>query len=139
MDAFLQNFRRSFKPFTPFFHSLSLDLPATMEELYRLADKYSMLEDNIRAETQIVMIINQLEERNKPPGKKPSKSKEGQSRDRKRSRDQLQKKRQLPQFTPLNVSYERLLPIIHDLLQFKWPTLTQKQILVVLLSWRSWT
>ena len=30
----------------PFFRSLSLDLLATMEELYRRADRYSMLEDN---------------------------------------------------------------------------------------------
>ena len=43
-----------------------------------------MLEDNIRAATQTVMITNQLEG-NKPPGKKSIESKEGQSRDRKRS------------------------------------------------------
>ena len=48
MDAVLQNFRRSFGPTTPFFQSLSLDPPATMEELYRRANKYSTLEDNIR-------------------------------------------------------------------------------------------
>ena len=34
MDAVLQNFRRSFGPTTPFFQSLSLDPPATIEELY---------------------------------------------------------------------------------------------------------
>ena len=31
MDAVLQNFRRSFGPSTPFFHSLSLDPPTIME------------------------------------------------------------------------------------------------------------
>ena len=36
-----------------------------------------MLEDNIRAVTQIVMITNQSAGGNKPPGKKPSESKEG--------------------------------------------------------------
>ena len=51
MDAVLQNFRRSFGPTTPFFQSLSLDPPATMEELYRQADKFSTLEDIIRAES----------------------------------------------------------------------------------------
>ena len=51
MDVILQNFRRSFGPSTHFFLSLSLDSPATMEELYRRADKYSMLEENIRAAT----------------------------------------------------------------------------------------
>ena len=88
MDAVLKNFRRSFRPSTPFFQSLSLDPPATMEELYRRVDRYSMLEDNIRVATQTIMITNQPDERNKPPGKKPSKSKEGQGRDQKRSRDQ---------------------------------------------------
>ena len=59
MDAVLQNFRRSFRPTTPFFQSLSLDPPTTMEELYRRADKYSTLEDNIRAASQMVMITAQ--------------------------------------------------------------------------------
>ena len=92
-----------------------------MEELYRRVDRYSMLEDNIHAVTQTFMITNQPIEGNKALGKMPSESKEGQSRDRKRSHDQSQKKRELPQFTPLNVSYERLLPIIRDLPEFQWP------------------
>ena len=29
------------------------------------------------------------------------------------------------QFTPLNITYERLLPLIHDLPDFKWPALIQ--------------
>ena len=108
MDAVLQNFRRSFGPSTPFFRSLSLDLPVIMEELYRWADKYSMLEDNIPAAAQTVMIINQSGKGNNPSGKKPSKSKEGEGRDRKWSHYQSQKKnRDLPQFTPLNISYEK--------------------------------
>ena len=41
-----------------------------MEELYRWADKYSTLEDNIRAATQMVMITNKPAENNKPEGKK---------------------------------------------------------------------
>ena len=47
MDAILKNFRRSFEPSTPFFHSLSLDPPTIMEELYKRVDRYSTLEDNI--------------------------------------------------------------------------------------------
>ena len=96
-----------------------------MEELYKRADRYSMLEDNIRATTQTVMITSQPIEGNNLFGKQPSKSKEGQNRVRKRSRDQSQKKREPPQITPLNVSYERLLPIICDLPEFKWSTLIQ--------------
>ena len=77
MDAVLQNFKISFRPSTPFFDSLSLDPLATMEELYKRATKYLMLEDNICAVTQTIMITNQSTEGNKSPGKKPSESKEG--------------------------------------------------------------
>ena len=35
MEAVLQNFRRTFRQPTPFFHSLSLDFPVIMEELYK--------------------------------------------------------------------------------------------------------
>ena len=128
MYALLQNFRRSFAPSMPFFKSLSLDPPATMEELYKRADKYLMLEDNIRDVTQTVMITSQSTKGNNQPGKQPSKSKESQNRDRKRSRDQSQKKREPPQVTPLNVSYERLLPAIRDLPKFKWPASIQTDL-----------
>ena len=87
MDQILQNFRRSFEPPTPFFHSLLLDPPVTMEELYRRADEYSKLEDNICTATQTIMITNQLTEENKSFGKKPSEPKEGQRKDQKRSCD----------------------------------------------------
>ena len=77
MDAVLQNFRRSFKPTTPFVYSLSLYPLATMEELYRRADRYSKLEDNIHEATQIVMITSKPAESNKMEGKKSFESKEG--------------------------------------------------------------
>ena len=81
MDAILQNFRISFGPTTPFFQSLSLDPPATMEELYRRADKFSMLEDNIRAASQTVMITTQS---GKPVAKGSSEQKSSQGKDQKR-------------------------------------------------------
>ena len=93
-----------------------------MEELYRRADRYSTLEDNILAATQTVMITNQPAEKDKSVGKKQSVSNKGQNGDRKRLRDQSQKRREPPQFTPLSISYERLLPLIRDLPDFKWPT-----------------
>ena len=70
MDAVLHNFRRSFDPSTPFFHSMSLDPPTTIEELYRRVDRYSTLEDNICTATQTVIITIQPTERNKLVGKK---------------------------------------------------------------------
>ena len=68
MDSVLQNFRRSFGPSTSFFQSLSLESSATMEELYRQADSYSTLEDNIRVTTQTVMITRKPAKNNKSGG-----------------------------------------------------------------------
>ena len=118
MDAVLQNFRRSFGPTTPFFQSLSLDPPVTMEELYRRADKFSTLEDNIRAASQTVMITTQ---RNKPATKGPTGQKSDQGKSQKRPDGQVEKKKDPPQFTALNIAYDRLLPLIRDLPDFKWP------------------
>ena len=77
MDIVLQNFRKSFAPSTPFFHSLSLDLSPTMEELYEQANGYSMLEDNIHAATQTVMITSKSVGSSKSKGKKSPKLEEG--------------------------------------------------------------
>ena len=118
MDAILQNFRRSFRPTTPFFQSLSLDPPATMEELYRREDKFSTLEDNIRAASQTVMITAH---NNKPTAKGPSKQKRSQGKFQKLLNGQSERKKDPPQFTALNMAYDRLLPIIWDLPDFKWP------------------
>ena len=93
MDAILQNFRRSFGPTTPFFQSLSLDPPITMEELYRRADKFSTLEDNIRVVSQTVMITTQ---NNKPTTKGLSEQKNNQAKSQKRPDGQAEKKKDPP-------------------------------------------
>ena len=91
-----------------------------MEELYRQVDKYSTLEDNIRAAAQIVMITNQTAEKDKSTGNKFSTSKEGQNGNQKRPQDQSHKKKKEPlQLTPLNILYDRLFPLICDLPDFK--------------------
>ena len=118
MDVVLQNFRRSFGPTTPFFQSLSLDPPATMEELYRRADKFSTLEDNIWAASQTVMITTQS---GKPATKGSSEQKSSQGKGQKRPDGHSEKRKDPPQFTALNIAYDRLLPIIRDLPDFKWP------------------
>nr|CAN70312.1 hypothetical protein VITISV_011858 [Vitis vinifera] len=46
MDAILQIFKRSICPGTPFFESLAKKPPTTMDDLFRRASKYSMLEDD---------------------------------------------------------------------------------------------
>ena len=90
MDAVLQNFRRSFGPTTPFFQSLSLDPPVTMEDVYRRADKFSTLEDNIRAASQTVMITAQ---NNKPATKGSSEQKVTKVRARSTPTDSLRRRK----------------------------------------------
>ena len=106
MDAVLQNFRRSFRPTTPFFQSLSLDPPETMEELYRQADKFSMLEDNIRTASQTVMITTQ---KNKPAAKGPPEQKCSQGKSQKLPDGQSEKKKDPPPPPPpVHCSQHRL-------------------------------
>ena len=52
MDAILQIFKSSICPGTPFFESLAKKPPTTMDDLFKRANKYSMLEDDVRAATQ---------------------------------------------------------------------------------------
>ena len=97
-----------------------------MEELYRRADKFFTLEDNIRAASQTVMITAH---NNKPTAKDPSEQKSNRDKSKKRSDEQSEKKKEPlpppppppPQFTSLNIAYDRLLPLIRDLPDFKWP------------------
>ena len=58
----------------------------------------------------------------KPAPKGQFEQKGSQSKNQKRSLDQSKKKREPPQFTHLNISYDRLLPLIRDHPDFKWPT-----------------
>ncbi|RVW74923.1 hypothetical protein CK203_049936 [Vitis vinifera] len=56
MDAVLQIFKRNICPSTPFFESLAKNPPTTMDDLFRRTNKYSMLEDDVRAATQQVWL-----------------------------------------------------------------------------------
>ncbi|RVW96889.1 hypothetical protein CK203_026042 [Vitis vinifera] len=56
MDAVLQIFKRSICPGASFFESLAKKPPTTMDDLFRRANKYSMLEDDVRAATQQVLV-----------------------------------------------------------------------------------
>ncbi|RVW59813.1 hypothetical protein CK203_098477 [Vitis vinifera] len=116
MDAVLQIFKRSICPGTPFFESLAKKPPTTMDDLFRRANKYSMLEDDVRAATQQVLVAarpsrSNTERNIKPPDRpKPSDRKqEGPSRPK------------MPPLTPLSISYEKLLPMIQGLSDFRWP------------------
>ena len=49
MDAILQIFKQNICSGTPFFKFLAKKPPVTMDDLFRWANKFSMLEDNVRA------------------------------------------------------------------------------------------
>ncbi|XP_059593042.1 uncharacterized protein LOC132253825 [Vitis vinifera] len=116
MDAVLQIFKRSICPDTPFFESLAKKPPTTMDDLFRRANKYSMLEDDVREATQQVMVAGQTArgtaERN---AKLPDRPKPSDRRQKGLSRPER------PPLTPLSLSYEKLLPMIQGLSDFRWP------------------
>ena len=56
MDAVLQIFKRNICPSTPFFESITKKPPTMMDDLFRRASKYSMLEDDVRAATQQILV-----------------------------------------------------------------------------------
>ncbi|RVX06112.1 hypothetical protein CK203_018843 [Vitis vinifera] len=56
---------------TPFFESLAKKPPTTMDDLFRLANKYSMLEDDVRAATQQVLVAGQASRDNADRHAKP--------------------------------------------------------------------
>ncbi|RVW31289.1 Transposon Tf2-12 polyprotein [Vitis vinifera] len=116
MDAVLPIFKRSICPGTSFFESLAKKPHTTMDELFRRANKYSMVEDDVRAATQQVLVAGQASRGGtKINAKLP---------DRPRLSDRRQEGPSLPErppLTPLSISYEKLLPMIQGLSDFKWP------------------
>ncbi|RVX13178.1 hypothetical protein CK203_017889 [Vitis vinifera] len=116
MDAVLQIFKRSICPDTPFFESLAKKPPTTMDDLFRRANKYSMLEDDVRAATQQVLVAGRASRDNADRHAKPP--------DRPKPVDQRQEgpsRPDRPPITPLSISYEKLLPMIQGLSDFRWP------------------
>ena len=71
-----------------------------------------------RATSQTVMITTQS---GKPATKGSSEQKSSQNKSQKHPYRKLEKRKEPPQFTPPNIAYNRLLPFIRDLLDFKWP------------------
>ncbi|RVW52932.1 hypothetical protein CK203_072721 [Vitis vinifera] len=66
MDAILQIFKRSICPGTLFFKSLAKKPPTSMDDLFWRASKYFMLEDDVHAATQQVLVAGQAAKA-KPP------------------------------------------------------------------------
>nr|CAN82272.1 hypothetical protein VITISV_006243 [Vitis vinifera] len=99
MHAVLQIFKRSICPGTPFFESLAKKPSTTMDDLFKRANKYSMLEDDVRAATQQVMVVGQAA--------RGSAERNAKLPDRPRPSDRRQEgpsRPERPPFTPLSIS-----------------------------------
>ena len=87
-----------------------------MNNLFRRANKYSMLEDDVHAATQQVLVARQASRGGMEINAKPP--------DRPRPSDRRQEgpnRPDRPPLTPLSISYEKLLPMIQGLFDFRWP------------------
>ena len=107
MDAVLQIFKRSICPSTPFFESLAKKPPTTMDDLFRRANKYSMLEDDMRAATQQILVVGQASRSGtERSAKLPDWPRPSDQRQERPSRPEM------PSLTPISISYEKLIPMI---------------------------
>ncbi|XP_034708879.1 uncharacterized protein LOC117931916 [Vitis riparia] len=114
MDAVLQIFKRIICLRTPFFESLAKKPLTTMDDLFRRVSKYSMLENDIHAATQQVLVVGQVA--------KSGATKSFKAPNHPGLSDMGQDEQRPPLIrTPLTKSYEKLLPIIRDLPGFRWP------------------
>ncbi|RVW75402.1 hypothetical protein CK203_062315 [Vitis vinifera] len=116
MDAVLQIFKKSICPGTPFFESLAKKPPVTMDDLFKRENKYSMLEDGVRAATQQVLVTSQPTRSDLARSFKTT----SQRRQMGKGQDRQQQSNQAS-LIPLNISYDKLFPMIRDLFDFKWP------------------
>ena len=108
MDAILQIFKQSISSSTLFLE------PTTMDNLFRRADKYTMLEDDVRVGSQQVLVNNHRTKNDKAGSFKTSNQLwQGNGR-------QDDQQQQQVRLAPLSISHERLFLLIHDLLDFKW-------------------
>ena len=87
-----------------------------MDDLFKLANKYSMLEDDVRATTQQVLVTSRPTRNDHAESSKPL----NQLRPAGKGRDRQQQPCQAS-LTPLNISYDKLLPMILELFDFRWP------------------
>ena len=87
-----------------------------MDDLFQRTSKYSMLEDDVHATTQQILVTrpsarNDVKKSSKPPNQQRlSSGKQGE-----------QSHSELSPLTPLTVLYEKLLPMIRELSDFRWP------------------
>ena len=116
MDVILQIFKRSVYLSMLFFESPMKNPSTTMDDLFKLANKYFMLEDDVYAATQQILVTNHLTKNDHAGNSKPS----NQLRQANKGRDDHEQSNQAS-LIPFIISYEKLLSMINDLSDFRWP------------------
>lgn len=95
MDLVLQTFKWIICLGTPFFESLTKKPPTTMDDLFRLANKYFMLEDNVWVATQQILVVGQAARSDASRNLRPSSNEDHQTGSR-ASKAHKSNKRLLP-------------------------------------------
>ena len=116
MDVVLQIFKRSICPVIPFFESLAKKPPMTMDDLFKGANKYSMLKDDVRAATQQVLVTSRLAINDSARSSKAM----SQQRQWVEGKADKQQSNQA-NLILLKILYEKFLPMIRELSDFRWP------------------
>ena len=60
MDIMMHAIKEVIFPGTLFFYLISLDLPNLVDELFQRANWYTMLEDNLHATSECMVILTQV-------------------------------------------------------------------------------
>ena len=71
IDVILQIFKWSISPGMPFFESIAKKPPITMDDLFRWVNKHFILENDVRAASQQVLVTNYLTKNDKVGSSKP--------------------------------------------------------------------
>ena len=87
-----------------------------MDDLFKKANKYSILEDDVYAATQQILVTNRLAKNDLAENFKTT----SQHRQTGKRQDRPQQSNQAT-LTPLSISYEKLFPMIRELSNFRWP------------------
>lgn len=87
-----------------------------MDDLFRHANKYSMLENDVHATIQQILVTGQSAKNDAIRSSKPSNQRKPPSRGQGNQRQP-----NLSSLIPFTISYEKLLPMILKLSDFRWP------------------
>ena len=115
MDVVLQIFKRSIYSGAPLFKSIAKKPSTTINYLFKRPNKYSILEDEVRATTQQVLVTSRLAINDS------ARSSKAMSQQRQMGRGQGgQQQSNQANLTLLKILYEKFLPMIRELSDFRW-------------------